>query len=371
MKKALKNGKVFQIMEDWAPKHFAYDWDSVGLQVGSFQNKARKIMVTLDVLENVVDEAIEEDVDLIIAHHPLLFKPIKQINFDQAKGRVLKKLLAHDITVYAAHTNLDITNGGVNDMLCEALDIQSIEVLKTIDTEKLFKLAVFVPEEAVTTVMQALHNSGAGHIGEYSHCTFRTKGTGTFKPLDGTTPYIGKQNELTSVSELKIETIVPLSKLQVCIEAMKLAHPYEEVAYDVYPLQLAGEPYGLGRIGKLQEKITLSNLCEKVKEYFHLDAVRVIGDVEQEVQKVAILGGSGENYIQTAKQRGADVYITGDLTFHTAQDALDLGLSVIDAGHYIEKVMKDGVKHYLTQKLKEYDVEIVTSSSVTDPFQFI
>src|SRR5690625_4719501 len=161
----MKNTDVFQIMEAWAPKKLAYDWDNVGLQIGSFHKPVRKIMITLDVLESVVDEAIEEEVDLIIAHHPLLFKPMKQVNIDSSQGRIVRKLLQHDITVYASHTNLDAAIGGVNDMLCDVLGIEDRKTLIERHKEKLYKIAVYVPTTHMGLIRDALSHAGAGHIG--------------------------------------------------------------------------------------------------------------------------------------------------------------------------------------------------------------
>ncbi|HLR66474.1 Nif3-like dinuclear metal center hexameric protein [Virgibacillus alimentarius] len=371
MKKSIINSEIFKVMEEWAPKDFAYDWDNVGLQMGSFNKSVKKIMITLDVLESVADEAIEKEVDLIIAHHPLLFKPVKRLNTDQSKGRTIQKLLQHHISVYASHTNLDIATGGINDILCDYLGIQNRKILIKTHSEKLFKVIVYVPNTHIENVREALSNAGAGHIGDYSHCTFQSEGQGTFKPLEGTNPHIGIQNKLEYVNEHKIETIVQERKLNDVLDAAIQAHPYEEVAYDVYPVNNEGQAYGIGRIGSLNKEMTLQSLAEKVKKDFNIPHVRVTGDLTKKINKAAILGGSGEKYIYQAKQMGADVYITGDMTFHNAQDAWEMGLSVIDAGHYIEKVMKQATKQYLDQKLPNENLEIIVSETKTEPFQFI
>jgi dinuclear metal center YbgI/SA1388 family protein len=363
---------IFQLMEKWAPKQLAYDWDNVGLQVGSYNQPVNKIMVTLDVLESVVDEAIQKEVNLIIAHHPLLFKPMKQINFDSPQGRVIRKLIDHQITVYAAHTNLDAAVGGVNDMLCQSIGIQATGNLLESSTQSLLKIVVYVPKTHIEQIRSALSNSGAGHIGNYSHCTFQTKGEGTFKPLEGTNPYIGTTNQLEFVDEVRMETIVPEEKLNQVITSILKAHPYEEPAYDIYPLKNSGKRFGIGRVGVLPQKTTLEALCNLIKKSLNISSLKITGDLQKKVEKVAILGGSGEKYIHTAKQKGADVYITGDMTFHTAQDAWQMGLSVIDAGHYIEKIMKKHTVDYLKNELKNHSsIEILMSETNTDPFQFI
>lgn len=371
MSRDVRNTDVFELMENWAPKSLAYDWDPVGLQVGSYDKKVKKILVTLDVLEPVVDEAIEQNVDLIISHHPLLFKPLKQLDLNSLKGRIVQKLIKHDISVYAAHTNLDVAPGGVNDILCDALNIQAEDYLIPKETGKLFKLAVYVPLSHIESIREALGNSGAGHIGNYSHCTFQTEGVGTFKPLEGTNPYIGKQGKMEFVDEVRMETIVEEEKLSKVLAAMIEAHPYEEPAYDIYPLKNEGKKYGLGRIGELKEQMDLKTYSEYVKQALDIPGLRIVGDLTKQVKKVAVLGGSGEKYIHEAKRQGADVYITGDMTFHTAQDAWQMGLAVIDPGHYMEKVMKKATKDYLDKHLNRKEIKVIVSNTNTEPFQFI
>lgn len=360
---------VFRKMENWAPLHFAYDWDNVGLQVGSYTDETKAILVTLDVDDAVVEEAIEKGANLIVAHHPLMFKSVKKIDYDTVKGSLLKKIIAHNLTVYASHTNLDIASGGVNDLLSDALRIEHVKPLVVTKEEKLFKLAVFTPVTHVQEVVDALSESGAGHIGNYSHCTFQSEGFGTFKPLEGTNPFIGTTNKIEKVEEIKIETIVQEGLLSKTIQAMINAHPYEEVAYDIYALENKGEKYGIGRIGKLNEEVTLKQLIEDVKLAFHIEALRYTGSLDKRIQKVAILGGSGEKFIQTAYKQGADVLITGDVTFHYAQEAEACGLALIDAGHYIEQIMKQATANFLTEHFP--NIKVFESTINTDPFRFL
>lgn len=371
MSDIVRNDMIFKALEEWAPQHLAYDWDNVGLQVGSFKNVVKKVMITLDVLESVVDEAITNDVNLIIAHHPLMFKPLKKIDVDSAKGRIIEKLIKHDITVYASHTNLDVAERGVNDLLADQIGIINTENLVDLAAEKLLKLVVYVPVTHADEVRNVLGEADAGYIGNYSHCTFNSQGKGTFKPLEGTSPYLGKTNEIEYVDEIKIETIVRASDLSAIVKSVIIAHPYEEVAYDVFTLENKGKQEGIGRVGLLEKRISLRELANHVKETFKMTHVRVTGELGGMIEKVAILGGSGENFIEEAIHSEADVYITGDMTFHHAQDAMEMGLSVIDAGHYIEKVMKDAVKEYLEKKFSEEKLIVFVSKEMTDPFQFI
>lgn len=363
---------VIQVFEKWSPKSLAFDWDNVGLQVGTLNKPVRNIMVTLDVLENVVDEAIEKEIDLIIAHHPLLFVKLNQINFDSPKGRIIRKLIKHDITVYAAHTNLDIAQGGVNDVMAELIGVTDGRPLIETENDALVKLTIFVPDDQADQVRNAISEAGAGHIGHYSHCTYQLSGQGTFKPEDGTDPYIGEHGKLEIVNEKRVETIVPKTRLAGVLKAMEEAHPYEEVAYDVYPLLNEGEAMGAGRVGKLKNPVLLSDLVDRVKKEYGVPSVRVSGKLDKTITTVALLGGSGEKYIHAAKRSGADVYITGDMTFHMTQDAMEMGLSVIDPGHHVEKVVCPKVKQYLEENCNEVgDLNIIISEADTEPFSIL
>ncbi|MGG3562214.1 Nif3-like dinuclear metal center hexameric protein [Neobacillus rhizosphaerae] len=364
--------EIIQLFEQFSPKSLAMEGDKIGLQIGRLNKKVERVMIALDVLENVIDEAIEKNVQLIIAHHPIIFRPLKNVLTDTIQGRMVEKLLKHDIAVYAAHTNLDVAKGGVNDLLAAALELQEPEVLvPTFDT-KLKKLVVFVPVSHAEEIRNVLGKAGAGFIGNYSHCTFSTSGTGRFLPGENTNPFVGQPGQLEEVDEIRIETIVPEPLLKKAITAMIKAHPYEEVAYDVYPTENKGEVLGLGRIGKVSE-MTLGEFAEKVKTALDVEQVRVVGDLASKVRKVAVLGGDGNKYFMNAKFKGADVYVTGDIYYHTAHDAMMQGLNMIDPGHNVEKVMKKGLTAALQKIFSEkgYEVEVFPSEVNTDPFQFI
>jgi dinuclear metal center YbgI/SA1388 family protein len=371
MKKA--NGhEIIQLFEQFSPKGLAMEGDKIGLQVGGLNKKVDRVMIALDVLEEVIDEAIANNVQLIIAHHPPIFRPLKNVITDRVQGRMIEKLLKHDIAVYAAHTNLDVAVGGVNDLLAEALGLEQTEVLVPTYEKKLKKIVVFVPKSDEEKVKDALGNAGAGHIGNYSHCSFSTDGSGQFLPGEKTNPTIGKQGNLEIVEEVRIETIVPELQLKKVVTAMIKAHPYEEVAYDVYPVDNQGEVLGLGRIGKVNE-MTLAEFAERVKTALDVKTVRVVGDLNSKVKKVAVLGGDGNKYFSHAKFKGADVYVTGDIYYHTAHDAMMEGLNIIDPGHNVEKIMKKGLTDVLRKMCMEsgYNVEIFPSVVNTDPFQTI
>lgn len=364
--------KIVRVMESWAPKSLAYDWDNVGLQVGTLNKEVSKVLVTLDVTEAVVDEAVKKGAELIIAHHPLFFKSLNQLDVESRRGKIIQKLLLHHITVYAAHTNLDVAKGGVSDMLADLIGLKNTSVLVEDKKERLVKLAVYVPDSHAETVRQALGEAGAGHIGNYSHCSFALKGEGSFQPGKESDPYLGTAEKLERVQETKIETIIKENETVKLLKVLFTVHPYEEPAYDLIPLQNEGDSIGAGRIGELAKELTVNELCKLIKENWNLSNMRVVGNINDQVKRVAILGGSGEGYISAAKARQADIYITGDLTFHHAQDAWQDGMKLIDAGHYAEKVMKLAVKRYLDSHIPESEnVEIVVSDENTDPFQYI
>ena len=370
--KNINGYEIISLFEQFSPKKFAVEGDKIGLQVGDLSRPVKNVMVALDVLDEVVEEAIRLDVDLIIAHHPPIFRSLNKITANNPSGRLMQKLIKHDISVYAAHTNLDVAKGGVNDLLSEALGLQDTEVLVPTYEDKLKKLVVYVPKDHAEIVKKAIGDAGAGSIGNYSHCVFTTVGVGEFQPEDGANPYIGKINKLEKVEECKIESVYPTSLEKSILKAMFKVHPYEEVAYDIYNLEVKGEQLGLGRVGKVEE-VTLLDFANHVKEVLEVEQVRVVGDLNAKVKKVAVLGGDGNKYYSHALMKGADVYVTGDMYYHVAHDAQAVGLNIIDPGHNVEKVMKKGVSDVLKKMCegKGYNVTIFPSTIHTDPFKFV
>jgi len=368
-----KGETIIQWIDNYAPKKLALPDDKIGLQVGRLNKEVRKIMLTLDVLDNVVDEAIEQNVNLIISHHPIIYRPLKDLRTDTIYGKIYEKLIQHNITVYVIHSNLDVTAEGVSEVLARKLGLIDMTIMDVTYEEKLKKLVVFVPETHYEGLFRALTEAGAGAIGNYSHCTFNTKGTGTFMPHSGTKPFIGLQGKLEEVAEIRLETIFPAEKQTKVLKAMLNAHPYEEVAYDIYQVEQAGKVYGLGKIGYLESEITLREYVEFVKRTFELKGVRVVGDLNKKIKKVVVLGGDGNSFIKKAIFHGADLYITGDIYYHDAHEALMAGLAIIDVGHYVEKFVFASLKNYLDTKIKEnkYQTEVVISKVNTNPFNFM
>lgn len=362
---------IIDLIEKFAPRRMAEDWDNVGLQVGHPADRVSRVLVTLDLTEAVVQEAVAAGADLIVTHHPLIFRPLKQLRFDLPEGKLLQQLIRHGIAVFAAHTNLDNCDRGVNTVLAERLGLQDVRIL-TPRQEKLVKVVVFVPWEFEEQVRQAMCVNGAGWIGNYSDCTFALAGKGTFRPLEGTNPFIGKLGELEQVEEIRLETIVREQDLGRVLKAMLKVHPYEEVAYDLYPLLNEGAAYGLGRIGNLPEPVTLEALGKRVAETLGTVPIRLAGDPERNVSRVAVCGGSGGGLVSAAAFAGAEVLVTGDVKHHEALDALGRGLAVIDAGHYgTENPVVPVLAAYLETELRNSgkEVAIMVSQVNTDPFQ--
>lgn len=365
---------IMNIMEDVAPTYLAEDWDNVGLQVGNKNKEIKKVMICLELSNKMIDEVIEKGIDMVITHHPLIFKPLKKLVSSDPIVRIVNKLIKNDINLYCAHTNFDISNGGTSDYLAELLELKDTKPLSITHNKKYYKLVVFVPEDNVEDVRKAISTAGAGHIGNYSHCTYQTKGTGTFKPLQGAKPYIGSINELERTNEFRLEAIVAADKLNAVIEAMKNSHPYEEVAHDIIPLGNMIEAMGFGRIGYLEEPKQLINLAIEMKNILKAQNVKLIGDEAKLINKVAICTGSGSEFIKSAYKNKCDCYITGDIKYHDAQLANELGLSVIDAGHYeTENIICTPLKNRLVQKCrkKNYNIEVITSKIDINPFKVV
>lgn len=371
----IANGhEIIQLFESWSPKKLAcMENDPIGLAIGTLNKEVKKVLVTLDVNDEVADEAIQKGCQLIIAHHPPIFRKLANLRTDTPAGKLYEKLIKNDIAVYAAHTNLDVASGGVNDLLADALQLENKQILEKTYHENLMKLAVFVPDEYAEKVRFALAKAGAGHIGNYDSCSFSTNGQGRFRALEGADPFIGEIGEMETTDEEKIEVVFPHSIKNKVLKALLNAHPYEEPAYDVYTLAVETKEMGIGRVGTLKEPMTLKQFAQFVKTQLNVPMVRVVGQTETFISKVAVLGGDGNTYIHAAKRSGADVFVTGDVKFHIAQDAQNLGLNIIDPGHHVEKVMIKGVADKMAQLCSnsKLSVEFIQSEIDTEPFIFI
>lgn len=368
------DGTVFiERFEEYCPQWLAEAGDPVGLQIGTVNKKIDRVMVTLDVRPEVVAEAIEKNVDLIIAKHPPIFRPVKRLDTNDLQTNMYADLLKHDIAVFAAHTNMDIIDNGLNDWFCELLGIQDTSYLTKTHTIAYKKLAVFVPVDDATKMRKVLGQAGAGLQGDYINTSYSLIGTGRFTPTVGANPTIGSIGKEEAVQEAKIEVIFPETIEENVIQAMLEAHPYEEPAYDVYPIENITKEYGLGRVGNLNKAVSLKEFVSSIKETFDLDGLRIVAEDENKrIQRVAICGGSGEKFFRDALKKQADVYITGDVYYHTGHDMLTEGLTVIDPGHYIEQLCKPKLVELFNQWKKDYnwDITFIESEVNTNPFKF-
>ncbi len=323
---------IQEILEQWAPPAVAWERDHVGLQIGSPRKRVRSVLVSLDVTQGVLQEARRKNTDLIISHHPLFFRPAYSVVTDDERGMLIAELLRSGIAVYSMHTNLDVAKEGVSHALAQTLNLEQIASLQPLSGQYQ-KIAVFVPREHADRVMRAMAGEGAGSIGDYTECSFNTDGTGTFTPLPGARPFIGMHGTLERVRETRVEMIVPRWKTARALRAMLKAHPYEEVAYDLYDLANPSPEFGAGAIGTLARPMTRSAFLSFVRRRLRCRSLRHGVPTGPRIRRVAVCGGSGSEYIAAALHAGADAYVTSDLRYHTYQETGST-MMLIDAGHY-------------------------------------
>jgi dinuclear metal center YbgI/SA1388 family protein len=324
---------VIEAVERLAPSSLAESWDNPGLQAGDPAASVSRVLVALTPLPEVFDEALEKGADFLLFHHPLIFGGLNSVNTGAYPGDLVARALKCDLTVYAAHTNYDAAPIGVSVALADAVGLNGpLEIVAP--RGELRKLVVFVPEENADALADALSEAGAGVIGKYTRCTFRTAGTGTFLGGEGTDPYLGERGRLERVEEVRLETVVPAYNVGRAAAAIRAAHPYEEPAFDVYPVEGHPEGCGYGRVGRMPEPMTPEGFAEHISASLGFPA-RLVADPRpgQRVERVAVLGGAGGSFVRDAAASGAEAYVTGDLDYHDALFAESLGLAAIEAGH--------------------------------------
>lgn len=362
-----------QRLDQYCPPSLAEEGDPVGLHVGTLAKPISKVMMTLDVRPEVVAEAISKGVDLIVAKHPPIFRPIKRLTVDDPQTKMYADLIKHDIAVYAIHTNMDIIDNGLNDWFCEELGIHETRFLSLTHEIPYLSLAVYVPTESASSLREALELAGAGGVGAYKGCSFSTTGEGRFTPIENAAPHIGKLNQAEVVPETKIEVRLLATQRDQVLQALLAAHPYEEPVYELSYLANSPKKYGLGRVGDLKKSLPLTEFVQQVKETFKLDGLRLISNSPDKlVKRVAICGGSGEKFFRDAIKAEADVYITGDVYYHTAHDMIAEGLSVIDPGHHIEVLCQSRfLALFETWKAENnWEVTFIESTENTNPFRY-
>ncbi len=322
---------IIHSIEQFAPLSFQESYDNAGLIIGSSAEPCTGVLLTLDVTEEVINEAIENNCNLVVAHHPLIFSPIKRITGKSFIERCIIKVIRHNISIYAAHTNVDNVYDGVNQEIANRLGLLNTRVLLT-KKNVLKKLVTFVPASHLESVQNALFEVGCGHIGNYDSCSFFTDGKGTFRGNETTNPFIGERGKLSIEPEIRLETIFEVHQEKQVIAALLKAHPYEEVAYDVYLLENYHPKVGSGMIGALEAAMDVKTFLFKIKDVFGQPMIRYTA-YDKPIQKVAWCGGSGAFLLSNAIQQGADAFVTADFKYHQFFDA-EGKIMIVDIGHY-------------------------------------
>jgi dinuclear metal center YbgI/SA1388 family protein len=378
--------EIVGLLDSWYDPRWAEPWDKVGLVCGDPTQDVRRILFAVDPVEAVVAEAVAYGADLVVVHHPLLLTPVSSMAATTAKGRVLHRLTKHGVALFTAHTNADVPMDGVNDSIARALGLEDARVLDPTDGGGIDKLVVFAPLDAAEQVRAAVTRAGAGAIGAYDSCTFTSTGEGRFRPLEGADPAIGGVGEPQIVEEVRIESVYPRPLRRMVVEALRAAHPYEEPAFDLVELaDVPGGPVtgvgpeptrGHGRVGDLDEPLTLRELAANVTRAFLPTAhgVRVAGDPDRVVRRVAVGAGSGESLLETARRSGADVFVTSDLKHHRASEFLEEGgPALVDIAHWAAEwswlpIVAAKVHEAVTAAGDTVDTHV--STTVTDPWTF-
>ncbi|MBN1787385.1 MAG: Nif3-like dinuclear metal center hexameric protein [Sedimentisphaerales bacterium] len=358
---------IITVIEKLAPPNLAQDWDNTGLLIGDSSSTAKKILLTIDITKDVVKEAKQAGCNFIISYHPVIWDGLKNITSDL----VVYELIRNGLSVYSIHTALDVASGGVNDGLAEIVGIKNPQPIGDFvqGGHDNYKLVVFVPVDSLEKVADAIFKAGAGAIGNYSHCSFRSAGEGTFLPLKGAKPAIGKKGKLEKVDEIRFESIVPAGKIADVVKVMRKAHPYETPAFDVIKLYDVEDKIGLGRIGLLEKPVQLSMILKKIKAVTGARAAGIVGPKRRTVKKAAVCAGSCSKLIMNVIAAKCDLYLTGEIKHHQALAAQEAGMTVVCLGHSVsERFILKKVAKELQKNLK--DVKIIISKKDKDPFEW-
>lgn len=365
--------KIIHRIEQFAPKHLAESWDPIGLSFGSEEREVSRMLVALDLDANTLKEAQDKGIDLIFTHHPSIFNSLKTLNEEDARRREYIELIRANIALYSAHTNIDAAENGMNDWLAEALNLTQLEVIDKSHENELKLLVLYTPLDKAEEMRQALYAVGAGQVGDYKDVSYTSMGTGYFTPEKAANPTIGKKNQAEHVEEERAEILFPSPLLGKVIQTIYENHPYEEPVYHVLDIGKKGKTYGIGRIGHLEHEQAFEEMIEKVKDAFNLQDIRYANmPLDKPIKKVAILGGSGESYYKKALEKGADLYITGDISYHGAQDMIREDLAFIDVGHFVENIFVEKMTALLNSWNEEenWNIEVIPAETQKDVFQF-
>ena len=352
-------GQITQQLDQWFPRHLAASWDNTGLLIGNKINPAKRVLCCLTVTLTVVDEAIEMGADLVISHHPVMFKAIQNLTYDSIEGKSLLGLCQNNIAVYSPHTSHDGAHGGINEQLANHLDLTNIRPLISTVGTRLAKLVVFVPSTHVDSLSHALFSKGAGNIGKYSACSFRSTGTGTFLGGLGTNPTIGTAGRAEIVDEIRLEVVISLSDQKIMESTIRAFHPYEEPAFDIYPLSAVSGQEGDGRIGALPAPESLGTVANRIASRLPYEAIQVMGSLDSPIRTIAIGCGAAGDWVKEAHKQGADLFLTGEMRYHDQLWAHQAGISIVVAGHHATEAGAIPVlAHRIRQAFSAVDVAV-------------
>jgi dinuclear metal center YbgI/SA1388 family protein len=354
----------------YLPLELAADWDNVGLLLGDPKAEVRRILTCLTVTPTVADEAVAAGAQLIVTHHPILFRGVKRLTTATAEGQSVLALARAGIAVFSPHTSFDNARGGINDRLAAKLGLTDVRPLRYRDSSPTCKIVVFVPESDLAKVSDAMFAAGAGVIGEYRECSFRLAGTGTFHGGDAANPTVGQKGRREEVSEWRLEVVCPARAVETVVAAMRRAHSYEEPAFDVYPLRPGRSLLGEGRVGRLPTATALRSLAEAVKRELHCGPVQVVGDPDRRIEAAAIACGAAGAFLADAARAGADLFLTGEMRFHDYLAAQAQGVSLLLPGHYAtERFAVEELADWLSGKWD--GVQVSASGRETDPVSWV
>ncbi|HVF20980.1 MAG TPA: Nif3-like dinuclear metal center hexameric protein [Mycobacteriales bacterium] len=360
------------VLDGWYDPSWAEDWDAVGLVCGDLDAEVHTALFAVDPTPEVIAEARAAGAGLVVAHHPLLLHGVHGVDESSPKGRLLAELVRSGPALLTAHTNADVACPGVSDALAAALGLVDVVPLVPTPPDRSVKLVVFVPDDHLAAVVDALSSAGAGAIGDYTRCYWTTAGRGSFVPQPGADPAVGEVGETADVAEQRVEMILPAAQVDGVVRALRAAHPYEEPAYDLLPTML---PHGRGhgRVGELAAPVPAGDFIEQVRRSLPATpaGVRLAGEPTLEVRRVAVCGGAGDDFVDDAIRAGADVYVTADLRHHVAAEAVERGLLLVDAGHWATEwpwLADAAERTKSTLADRGHTVSTVTSTIVTDPW---
>lgn len=364
----MKIKDILKDLESWAPPAYQESYDNSGLLVGDKNEVLQGVLISLDVTMEVLEEALDKKCNLIIAHHPLIFRGLKRLTPGHWVNDCLLKAIKNDIAIYAIHTNLDNITGGVNWKISNKIGLENLEVLSP-KSATLQKLVTFIPKKDAQAVLDAVHEAGAGQIGNYDTSSFQQDGLGRFRPNEMANPTIGKKGKVETVEETKIEVLAPAHLSNRIISALKKAHPYEEVAYFLQPIDNLNQDVGSGAVGELPSEVPFDSFIEALKASMNLEVVKSTKPSKPTVKRVAVCGGSGSFLLSAAKRAGADIFITADFKYHEFFEAEDQ-ITILDIGHYESEVF---TKDLIANRLRENfaNIALHLSQVVTNPIKYL